>query len=398
MNSVNPSFSPKISRRVAGLKPSGLRKFFDIIAEMPEVVSLGIGEPDFDTPAIIRDAGIRALQEGYTHYTSNAGISTLRRALTQHLARRYGVHYDPDTEIVLTVGVSEALYLAMTALLDPGDEVLVPTPCFVSYQPEVVLAGGVAVEVPLRAEDNFQPNVEILAQHLTPRTKAILINYPHNPTGMAAAPEAMEALARFAAAHDLIVISDEIYDRLVYGVEHVCFPALKGARERTILLGGFSKDYAMTGWRLGYAAAPAALLQAMLRIHQYTIMTAPTPAQVAAITALTDPAADEAVEAMRQAYNRRRRLIVDGLRSIGFPTVEPTGAFYAFPDVSGTGIDDETLAWRLLEEEQVAVVPGSAFGAAGKGFVRCSYATSEANIEEALTRIARFVQRLRPVI
>ncbi len=394
MSAINPGFSPKTSRRVAALKPSGLRKFFDIIAEMPEVVSLGIGEPDFDTPEIIRQAGIRALQAGETHYTSNAGISTLRRALAKHLANRYGVHYDPDTEIVLTVGVSEALYLAMTALLDPGDEVLVPVPCFVSYQPEVVLAGGVAVEVPLRAEDDFQPNVEILQQYVTPRTKAILINYPHNPTGAAADRGAMATLARFAAEHDLIVISDEIYDRLVYGVEHVCFPALEGTWERTILLGGFSKDYAMTGWRLGYAAAPASLLQPMLRIHQYTVMTAPTPAQVAALTALETAEADEAVEAMRRAYDRRRRLIVDGLRSIGFPTREPRGAFYVFPDVRPFGVDDETFAWRLLEEEQVAVVPGSAFGKAGEGFVRCAYATSEANIEEALTRIARFVQRL----
>ena len=397
MSTINPGFSPKTSRRVAALKPSGLRKFFDIIAEMPNVVSLGIGEPDFDTPEIIRQAGIRALQNGQTHYTSNAGISVLRQRLSEHLERRYDVHYDPDTEIVLTVGVSEALYLAMTALLDPGDEVLVPVPCFVSYQPEVVLAGGVAVEVPLRAEDDFQPNVEILAQYLTPRTKAILINYPHNPTGAAADRAAMEALARFAAEHDLIVISDEIYDRLVYGVEHVCFPALESAWERTILLGGFSKDYAMTGWRLGYAAAPAPLLQPMLRVHQYTVMTAPTPAQVAAITALEAAEADEAVEAMRQAYNRRRRLIVDGLRTIGFPTREPRGAFYVFPDVRPFGLDDETFAWRLLEEEQVAVVPGSAFGEAGAGFVRCAYATSEANIEEALTRIARFVQRIREV-
>ncbi len=394
---MNGEFSPKTSRRVAGLKPSGLRKFFDIIAEMPEVISLGIGEPDFDTPEIIRRAGIRALEDGYTHYTSNAGISTLRRRLAEHLEARYGVRYDPDREIVFTVGVSEALYLAMTALLDPVDEVLVPTPCFVSYQPEVVLAGGVAVEVPLRAEDDFQPNVEILERHITPRTKAILINYPHNPTGAAANREAMQALARFAARHDLIVISDEIYDRLVYGVEHVCFPALEGAWERTILLGGFSKDYAMTGWRLGYAAAPAPLLQPMLRVHQYTVMTAPTPAQVAAITALEAAEADEAVEAMRQAYDRRRRLIVDGLRTIGLPTVEPRGAFYAFPEVRQLGIDDDAFAWRLLEEEQVAVVPGSAFGEAGAGFIRCSYATSEANIEEALTRINRFVQRVREV-
>ena len=387
--------SPKVARRVANLKPSGIRKFFDILAERPEVISLGIGEPDFDTPAVIREAGVRALEQGQTHYTSNAGIREVRRALAAHLERLYGVRYDPDTEIVLTVGVSEALFLAIEALLDPGDDILVPTPCFVSYQGEIALAGVRPIEVPLRAEDDFQPNPLVLEKHLTPRTKAILINYPHNPTGVAADQEAMEALVRFAQAHDLIIISDEIYDRLVYGVEHVCVPALEGAWERTVLLGGFSKDYAMTGWRLGFAAAPAGIAQGLLRVHQYLIMAAPTVAQLAALTALTDPAADEAVEAMRAEYDRRRRLIVDGLNSIGLPTVEPKGAFYAFPEVRSTGLDDDTFAWRLLEEEEVALIPGSAFGPGGEGFVRCSYATAYEKIEQALERIARFVQRVR---
>ncbi len=389
------ALSPKVSRRVAALKPSGLEPFFDILAERSDIVSLGIGEPDFATPKVIRQTGIRSLEEGRTSYTSNAGLRDLRTALSKHLERLYGVHYDPDTEIILTVGVSEALYLALEAILNPDDEILVPTPCFVSYQGQVELADAVPVEVPMRAEDDFHPDIAALEKHLSPRTKAILINYPHNPTGVAGDRERLEAVLRFAEEHDLLVISDEIYDRLVYSVEHVCFPALPGAWERTILLGGFSKDYAMTGWRLGFAAAPAPILQALLRIHQYLIMAAPTTAQIAAVTALTDPESEKAVEEMRQAYERRRKLIVEGLRSIGLPTVEPKGAFYAFPDIRSTGLDDEAFAWRLLEEESVAVVPGSAFGPGGEGFVRCSYATSEENIAEALQRIERFVKKVR---
>ena len=384
-----------LSRRVATLPPSGIRKFFDIVATMHDVISLGIGEPDFVTPEPILQAGIRSLQAGETHYTSNAGMLELRRALAKHLQHRYQVRFDPEDEIVITVGVSEALYLAMTALLDPGDEVIIPTPCFVAYQAEVSLAGGVPVEVPSRVEEDFQLRPEAIEAALTPRTKAILIGYPNNPTGAVASRETLLALGRIAEAHDLIVVSDEIYDQLVYGVPHVCFPALPGMKARTILLGGFSKDYAMTGWRIGYAAGPADLIQGLNRVHQYTIMCAPTVAQVAALEALES--GQEHVERMRAAYDRRRKLIVAGLNEIGLPTFEPRGAFYAFPSIAPTGMDDETFSQQLLAEERVAVVPGSAFGAGGEGFVRCSYATAYEKIEEALERIARFVNRHRQI-
>ena len=380
-----------LAKHVAGLKPSGIRKFFDIVATMDDVISLGIGEPDFVTPQPILKAGIHSLQSGETHYTSNAGIYELREALAAHFAARYGVSYDPTDEIVITVGVSEALYLALTAILEPGQEVIIPTPCFVSYQPEVILAGGVPVELPSYMEDNFQLRPTDLEAAITPKTKAILLSYPNNPTGAVASRQVLLEVARIAEEHDLIVISDEIYDRLVYGVEHVCFAALPGMKARTITLGGFSKDYAMTGWRVGYAAAPAEILVGLLRIHQYTIMSAPTMAQVAALEALKT--GDDHVEAMRTEYNRRRELIVSGLNSLGLPTFEPRGAFYAFPNIGASGMDDETFSMRLLDEEKVAVVPGSAFGDAGLGFVRCSYATAYEKIEQALERIGRFVQR-----
>lgn len=380
-----------LSRRVAGLKPSGIRKFFDIVATMDDVISLGIGEPDFVTPRPILQAGIASLENGCTKYTSNAGISELREALSRHLHARYGVSYAPAAELVITVGVSEALYLAMTALLEQGDEVIIPTPCFVAYQAEVELAGGVAVELPSRVEDNFQLRPEVLEAALTPRTKAILLGYPNNPTGAVASAEALQQVVAIAEEHDLVVVSDEIYDRLVYGAPHVCVAALPGARERTILLGGFSKDYAMTGWRVGYAAAPAGLLRGLLRIHQYTIMSAPTMAQAAALAALQ--AGEEHVEHMRAEYDRRRKLIVGGLNSLGLPTFEPNGAFYAFPNIAASGMDDEAFSEALLAEEKVAVVPGSAFGAGGAGFVRCSYATAYEKIEEALHRIERFMRR-----
>ncbi len=382
-----------ISERVASLKPSGIRRFFDIVATMPEVISLGIGEPDFVTPEPVLAAGIQALKEGDTHYTSNAGRMELRQALAEHLHDLYQAPYDPATEMVITVGVSEALYLAMTALLNPGDEVLIPTPCFVAYQAEVTLAGGIPVEIPSRVEEDFQPRPEVIEAAITERTKAILIGYPNNPTGAVVSREVLLELARVAEAHDLIVISDEIYDQLVYGVPHVCAASLPGMRERTVLLGGFSKDYAMTGWRIGFAAAPAGLLQGLLRVHQYTIMSAPTAAQVASLEAIRR--GTPYVHQMRDEYDRRRRLIVAGLNEIGLPTFEPRGAFYAFPDIKPTGLDDETFAQKLLQEEKVAVVPGSAFGAGGEGFVRCSYATAYEKIEEALVRIGRFVERQR---
>jgi aminotransferase len=293
--------------------------------------------------------------------------------------------------MVITVGVSEALYMAMTALLDPGDEVLIPTPCFVAYQAEVLLAGGVPVEIPSRVEEQFQLRPEMLAAAITPRTKAVLIGYPNNPTGAVASRQVLSEVARIAEKHDLVVISDEIYDQLVYGRPHVCFSSLPGVKERTVLLGGFSKDYAMTGWRIGYAAGPAELIKGLTRVHQYTIMSAPTMAQVAALTALQQGA--EHVARMRSEYDRRRRLIVSGLNAIGLPTFEPGGAFYAFPNITPTGLDDDTFSHRLLQEEKVAVVPGTAFGAGGAGFVRCSYATAYEKIEQALERIDRFVKR-----
>jgi len=382
-----------ISQRVASLKPSGIRRFFDIAATMKEVISLGIGEPDFDTPKPVIDAGVRALQHGATHYTSNAGILGLRKALAANLQRLYGVEYDPAEEMIITVGGSEALYLSATALLDPGDEVIIPTPCFVSYQAEVFMAGGVPVEIPCRMEDNFNIDPVRIEAAITPRTKAILLGFPNNPTGAVATRERLLEIARIAEKYDLIVITDEIYDRLVYaGHQHVCFPTLPGMRNRTILLGGFSKDYAMTGWRIGYACGPTHLLKGMLRIHQYTVMSAPTVAQEAAIVALEDR--DESVMMMVEEYDRRRKLIVPEFNRIGLPTFEPKGAFYAFPKVSVTGLDDETFANRLLQEEHVAMVPGNSFGAGGEGFCRASYATSYQKLEEAIRRIERFVNRL----
>lgn len=358
---------------------------------MQEVISLGIGEPDFTTPPAILQAGIRSLERGATHYTSNAGLYELRQALSEHLQRLYRVSYNPLSEMLITVGVSEALYLAMTTLLNPGEEVIVPTPCFVAYQAEVILAGGVAVEVPTFVEDGFQIRPEALEAAITPRTKAILISSPNNPTGGVASREVLLEIGRIAEKHDLVVVSDELYDQLVYGVEHVCFASLPGMWQRTVLLGGFSKNYAMTGWRVGFAAAPEEILRGMLRVHQYTIMSAPTPSQEAALEALKNGA--PYVEEMRQEYDRRRRLIVGGLNSLGLPTFEPHGAFYAFPDIRASGMDEETFAQKLLQEERVAVVPGTAFGPGGEGYVRCSYATAYEKIEEALNRIDRFMRR-----
>ncbi len=380
-----------LAQRVATLKPSGIRKFFDIVATMQDVISLGIGEPDFVTPQPIVEAGIRSLHAGQTHYTSNAGILELRQKITAYLENAYAVQYDPLKELMVSVGVSEALYLALTAILEPGEEVLVPTPCFVSYQAEVILAGGVPVEIPTRMQDDFQVRAADLAAAITPRTKAILIAYPNNPTGAVATRQTLLDVAALAEKHDLVVISDELYDQLVYGVQHVCFAALPGMRSRTILLGGFSKNYAMTGWRIGFAAAPAAILGGLLRIHQYTIMSAPTMAQTAALEAIEH--GQPFVEEMRSEYDRRRRLIVGGLNQLGLATFEPRGAFYAFPSIAAAGMDDETFAQKLLEEEKVAVVPGSAFGPGGEGFVRCSYATAYEKIEEALRRIQKFMQR-----
>ncbi|MFN2111984.1 MAG: aminotransferase class I/II-fold pyridoxal phosphate-dependent enzyme [Anaerolineales bacterium] len=380
-----------IAKRVAELKPSGIRKFFDIVATMDDVISLGIGEPDFTTPQPILEAGIKALQQGETHYTSNAGIYQLREAIADLLEEKYQVRYDPASEIVVTVGVSEALYLALTAVIDPGEEIIIPTPCFVSYQAEVLLAGGVPIEVPGRMETGFQPEPDQIEAAITPRTKAIFIGFPNNPTGAVASRENLLAISKIADKHDLLVISDEIYDSLVYDVDHICFASLPGMKDRTITLGGFSKSYAMTGWRVGYAAAPKNILQGLVRIHQYTVMSAPTMSQLAALAAVQQGA--DYAEEMRQKYDRRRKLIVAGLNEIGLETFMPQGAFYAFPRITSSGLNDEDFAQRLLEEEKVAVVPGSAFGSGGEGFVRCSYATHYDQIEQALERMEKFMSR-----
>ncbi len=380
-----------VSKRVASVPPSGIRRYFDIAATMHDVISLGIGEPDFVTPPRITEAGVGSLERGETHYTSNSGTIELRRALSGYISRLYGVNYDPEHEILVTVGVSEALYLAMTAIIDPGDEVIVPEPCFVAYMPEVVFAGGVAVAVPTHAENGFQVTAEAIEAAITPRTKALLIGYPNNPTGAVMSRENLESIARLAVKHDLLVISDEIYDRLVYEVPHTQFASLDGVRDRTIVLSGFSKSHAMTGWRLGYAAGPAPVLDAMRKVHQYTIMSAPTTAQVAALEAIQGAEPD--VEAMRAEYNRRRKLIVSGFNELGLTCFEPRGAFYAFPSVAASGMTDSDFADSLLHEEAVAVVPGSAFGPSGAGHVRACYATAYEKIEEALERMRRFMQR-----
>ena len=381
-----------LSDKVAGLKPSGIRKFFDIAATMEDVISLGIGEPDFTTPQPIIDAGVRSLKSGETHYTSNRGIMPLRQAIAEHLESLYHVQYDPNNEIIATVGVSEALYLTFSALLNPGDEVIIPTPCFVSYQAEVILAGGKPVEIYTTMEDDFQPDPALIEKSITPKTKAILLGYPNNPTGAVVSREKLKAIGEIAEKHNLLIISDEIYDRLVYGHEHVCFPALPGMQGRTLLLGGFSKAYAMTGWRIGYAAGPADLIDGLVRIHQYSVMSAPTISQFAALEALK--VGETFIQEMLGHYDRRRKLIHQGLNEIGLPTFEPHGAFYVFPSVHNTGLSDQEFAEQLLKEEKVAVVPGSAFGDAGKGFVRCSYATSYNKIEEALGKIECFINRL----
>lgn len=380
-----------LSQRVQAVPPSGIRRFFDIAATMKDVISLSIGEPDFVTPDAIRRAGIQSIERGETKYTSNSGTIELRIALSNHLAKRYGVLYDPDHEILITVGVSEALQCAMLATIDPGDQVIVPEPCFVAYKPSIIFCGGEAVVVDTHVENDFQVTGTDIERAITPRTKGILIGYPNNPTGAVMSRERLLEVAHIAEKNNLLVFSDEIYDRLVYGVEHVCFASLPGMRDRTILLGGFSKDYAMTGWRVGYVCANPEILGAIRKIHQYVIMSAPTMGQAGALEGLLH--AENDVQAMIRSYDQRRQVTVAGLRAIGLPTFTPRGAFYAFPDIRGTGLNSEQFCEKLLMEEHVAVIPGSAFGKSGEGFVRICYAASMANIEEALTRLERFVKR-----
>ena len=389
------SLESRLSSRVQRVPPSPIRRYFDLTTTMDDVISLGIGEPDYVTPKSVLNAGTDSLLQGNTAYTSNAGMLELREAVANMLTERYGAPaYDAATEALITVGVSEAMYLAMQALLDPGDEVLVPQPCFVSYTADVILAGGTVVDIPTYADNNFVLTPAQLEDAITPRTKVLLIGYPCNPTGAVMNREELSAIAHVAQKHDLIVISDEIYDRLVYDDhEHVMFAALPGMAERTIHLGGMSKDYAMTGWRVGYATGPAQLLGAMRRIHQYLIMSAPTGGQAAALRALTDPSAEEAVQEMVASYGERRRFLVDGLNEIGLDCFEPKGAFYAFPSVRRTGMDEFEFADKLLREERVAVIPGSGFGAGGEGHVRCAYPVEMPKLELALERMYRFVRR-----
>lgn len=382
-----------VSDRLRAVPASGIRKFFDLLATIEDVISLGIGEPDYVTPEPIRQAAIDSILRGDTHYTSNYGILELREKLSAHIERLYGVRYDPRSEIVVTSGSSEAFDIALRALLDPGDEVLCADPCYVAYLPATVMAGGSFVPVPTYAENDFRLLASDVEAAITPRTKAILLGYPSNPTGAVMNREDLSAIATVASRHDLAVISDELYDRMTYRGQHTCFAALQGAFERAIIIGGFSKAYAMTGWRLGWVCAPAPLAEAMMKVHQYVMMSAPTAAQYAGIAALDH--GEAFVAEMVAEYDRRRRLIVDGFRAIGLPTFEPGGAFYAFPDIRPTGLDSVTFSERLLEEERVAVVPGNAFGAHGEGYVRACYASSYEQIERALERMGRFVQRHR---
>jgi len=379
------------SQRVNQLAPSGIRKFFDLLASMEGVISLGVGEPDFTTPWHIREAAIYSLEKGQTMYTSNSGMPELRRELSRYLKDSYNLSYDPNSELLITVGVSEALDLTMRALLDPGDEVIMPDPHYVSYDACVALAGGTPIMVLTREESNFELSAADIEARVSGKTKAILIGYPANPTGAVMSKEKLARLAEVARRHQLLVISDEIYARLVYGTKHTCFATLPGMKESTIFLGGFSKAYAMTGWRIGYAAASKEIIGAMTKIHQYTIMCAPTMAQVAAIEALKS--GEPSVLEMVEDYNRRRLVMVKGLNDIGLPCFEPRGAFYAFPSIKGNGMTSEEFAEKLLREEKVAVVPGTAFGQCGEGYVRCCYATSLAEIEEALLRMGRFVKK-----
>jgi aminotransferase len=380
-----------LSRRVRAIKPSGIRKYFDIAATMADVISLGVGEPDFVTPERIRAAGIAAIEAGETHYTSNYGTIELRSALSDLLAARYGVRYDPRSEILVTVGVSEGIDAAMRALLDPGDEVLIPDPGYVAYEADVTLAGGTVVPVRTSVEDGFEVKSDAIEAAITPRTKVILLGNPNNPTGAVIERAELERIALLAERHDLVIVSDEVYSRLVYGRAYTSVSQFPAARERTVLVDGFSKAYAMTGWRVGYVCAPPHMLEAILKVHQYALMCAATMSQAAALEAVLH--GEDEVQRMVASYDERRALMVAGLNRFGLPTYEPRGAFYAFPSIAPTGLGSEDFAEKLLYEEQVAVVPGNAFGAAGEGYVRCTYCTAREKLEEAIERIGRFVER-----
>ncbi|MDD5093334.1 MAG: aminotransferase class I/II-fold pyridoxal phosphate-dependent enzyme [Dehalococcoidia bacterium] len=380
-----------ISQRVQKIPPSGIRKYFDLLSGMDGAISLGVGEPDFVTPWHISEAGIYAIEKGYTMYTSNYGRIELRKALAEHYQHRYGIAYNPNNQILVTTGSSEALDLAMRAILDPGDEVIVPDPGYVAYTPCTILTGGVVVPVPTSIENDFKVKAEEIEKRITPRTKALLLGFPNNPTGAVMDRSELERIADIARRHDLLVISDEIYDRLVYGVEHTCFASLPDMQERAILINGFSKAYAMTGWRVGYAMAREDIIEAMMKIHQYAMMCTSIMGQMAALEAIKN--GEEDIQQMLAEYDRRRKVIVKGLNEIGLPCFEPKGAFYAFPSIKSTGLSSDAFAENLLKEEKVVVIQGSAFGTCGEGHVRCCYAVSLPEIEEALERIRRFVRR-----
>ncbi|MBR1408374.1 MAG: aminotransferase class I/II-fold pyridoxal phosphate-dependent enzyme [Clostridia bacterium] len=386
-----------INTRVASVPPSGIRKFFDIVKQIPDAISLGVGEPDFVTPWPLRDAAIQAIEDGQTQYTSNWGLPSLREKIAAYLRLRYHLQYSPENEILVTVGASEGIDIALRAVLCPGDEVLIPDPSYVSYAPCVTFSGGVAVPVRTRQEDGFALRADALRAAITPRTKAVILPYPNNPTGGVMSRGELLALSEVLCGTDIIVISDEIYSELIYGGhEHTSFAALPGMRERTITLNGFSKAFAMTGWRVGYACAPKELLAPMFRIHQYTMLCASNMGQVAADKALSRAFETnfEDVRQMVRSYDRRRRLMVDGLREMGLPCFEPKGAFYVFPCIAGTGLSSDQFCERLLREKHVAAVPGTAFGESGEGYVRCSYATGIEKLREALVRMGGFMQSL----
>ncbi|MBP5609402.1 MAG: aminotransferase class I/II-fold pyridoxal phosphate-dependent enzyme [Lachnospiraceae bacterium] len=382
-----------LSNVIKGIKPSGIRKFFDIASEMKDVISLGVGEPDFDTPWHIRDEGIYSLEQGRTFYTSNTGLKELRTEINNYLTRRIGVSYDPDNEIMVTVGGSEGIDVAMRAMLDPGDEVLIPQPSYVSYEPCCLLAGGKPVIINLKEENEFRLTAEELEEVISDKTKLLVLPFPNTPTGAIMERSDLEAIAAVIEKHDLYVISDEIYSELSYKGDHVSITQLPGMRDRTVLINGFSKAYAMTGWRLGYACAPEIILKQMLKIHQFAIMCAPTTSQYAAIEALKN--GDEDVAQMRDAYNQRRRFLMERFREMGLQCFEPYGAFYVFPCIKEFGLSSDEFAMRFVQEEHVAVVPGTAFGDCGEGYLRISYAYSIEALKAALERMEKFIKKLR---
>ena len=382
-----------LADKVVEIKPSGIRKFFDIVSEMKDAISLGVGEPDFDTPWHIRDEGIYSLEKGRTFYTSNAGLKELKMEICNYMKRKQNIEYNYNDEVIVTVGGSEAIDIALRAMLNPGEEVIIPQPCYVSYEPCTILAGGVPVIIDLKAENEFRLTAEELEAAITEKTKCLILAFPNNPTGAIMTKEDLEKIAKIIIEKDIIVISDEIYAELTYDREHVSIASLPGMQERTILINGFSKAYAMTGWRLGYACGPANIIGQMTKIHQFAIMCAPTTSQYAAVEALKN--GDEDVKEMREAYNQRRRYLVNAFREMGLECFEPFGAFYVFPCIKEFGMTSDEFATRFLEEEKVAAVPGTAFGDSGEGFLRISYAYSLDNLKIAMERFKRFVEKLR---